>query len=215
MYYTLYNQPINETNKIQYTLCSQKNKSLIMSSNDNNVKKITPDDYIKRNIESRISITIPEKPTKKTMIWGEPTWYVIHTLAHKVKKEDFDFICKELLQLFYNICTNLPCPDCAGHATTYLNNINFSSIQTKEQLKHVFYNFHNSINKRKNYELFPYEDLDEKYSKANTINIINNFLYYFQDKSTSNKMIATEMYRSRIILRIKEWLSKNINHFDL
>ena len=153
-------------------------------------------------------------PPKKNMIWGEPTWLFFHTLAHKVKEEDFSSIRSELLQLFYGICANLPCPECASHAMSYLNNVNFQAIQTKRQLKDLFFHFHNVANEKKHIPLFKYEDLDEKYSKAITINIIQNFLFHFLNKSANHKMMANELHRSRVVLKIKEWLNNNIQHFE-
>ena len=43
--------------------------------------------------------------------WGEPTWYLFHTLAEKINDESFPTIREELLNVFYSICSNLPCPE--------------------------------------------------------------------------------------------------------
>jgi hypothetical protein len=160
---------------------------------------------------SSLPTTLP--PPIKKMQWGEPTWIFLHTMSQKVKEEHFNIIRIELLQMIYNTCSILPCPDCANHAISYLNQINFNALQTKKQLIDLIYTFHNEVNQRKQFEIFPYENLD-KYSKAITVNVINNFLYVIQNKSSNNKMIANELYRKRIIISIKEWLYKNINHFD-
>lgn len=163
--------------------------------------------------KEEITVVIPENKNTKSMKWGEPTWFFFHTLAEKVKEESFKKIRVELLNIIYTVCVNLPCPTCASHATEYMNNINFNTIQTKDQLKEMLYIFHNSVNKRKNFPLFPRENLDEKYSKANTINIIQNFMMHFSDRHASIHMIANDMHRQRITKKLKDWMNTNIHHF--
>ena len=109
------------------------------------------------------------------MVWGKPTWYMLHTMAEKIKVEHFPRLRLELLNIIVRICNNLPCPDCANHATAYMNRMNFDNIQTKEQLKLMLYQFHNHVNTKKNYPLFPMNQLDSTYQQANTTNIITNF----------------------------------------
>uniref|UniRef100_A0A6C0HI20 thiol oxidase n=1 Tax=viral metagenome TaxID=1070528 RepID=A0A6C0HI20_9ZZZZ len=157
---------------------------------------------------------IPEDPSKKKMKWGEPIWFFFHTIAEKVKPESFSSIRMELLQIITNICKNLPCPYCSQHAITYLANTNINNIQTKEQLIEFFYTFHNEVNQRKGFDLFPRELLHDKYSKANTVNIINYFLIHLLDKSYSIRMIADDFHRKRLVEHIKKWLINNLQHFD-
>ena len=159
-------------------------------------------------------ITSPqEKPKVKTMKWGEPTWFLFHTLSEKIKEESFASLKPELIQLIYSICTNLPCPDCSNHAKAYLDKINFNMIQNKEQLINMFFVFHNSVNKRKGYPLFKNDELHEKYSKAITVNIIQNFLHAFTQKNKNVHMIANDMHRKRILNTITAWFDKNIQNF--
>ena len=153
-------------------------------------------------------------PKKKSMKWGEPTWFLFHTLAEKVKDEAFPYIRTELLTIISTICKNLPCPDCAGHATEYINGINFNNIQTKEQLKDMLYVFHNVVNQRKMFPLFPREQLESKYSQANTIAIIQNFMVHFQDKHASIRMIANDFHRNNIADQMKKWFNENIQYFN-
>lgn len=165
--------------------------------------------------KEEVIIVPPENKNTKSMKWGQPIWFFFHTLAEKIKEESFKKIRAELLNIIYTVCVNLPCPTCASHATEYMNNINFNTIQTKEQLKEMLYVFHNSVNKRKNFPLFPRENLEEKYSKANTINIIQNFMIHFSDRHASIHMIANDMHRQRITKKLKDWMNINIHHFLL
>lgn len=164
-----------------------------------------------------ISTPSPEtpSPSPKKMKWGEPTWFLLHTLAEKIKPSSFLTIRSELLYNIYTICTNLPCPICAEHAKQYLDSINFNTILSKDDLKQVLFNFHNHLNAKKGFPIFMQEELDAKYSKANTINIIYNFMNSFLDKNRAPQMISTDMFRRRIALKLSDWFTNNITHFEL
>jgi hypothetical protein len=62
---------------------------------------------------------------------------------------------------------------------------------------------------------FPHDQLIAKYSAANTINIIHNFMPHFEDRQRSMKLIADDLHRSRIALQLKAWFNKNIGCFEL
>jgi len=153
--------------------------------------------------------------TPKKMKWGQPTWFLLHTLAEKVKSESFPLIRNELLQNIYNICTNLPCPICSDHAMQYLNSINFNTILTKQDLKIILFDFHNQLNIKKGFSIFMENDLNEKYSKANTINIIHNFMDSFLEKDKIPQITTNSMFRRRIASKLAEWITNNIVHFEL
>lgn len=173
---------------------------------------LPPTRTITRNVVEQPAPADTTKPKK--MKWGEPTWYLFHALAEKVKEERFQAIRGELLNTIYVICKNLPCPLCANHATQYMNAINFNTIQTKQDLIDLLWNFHNEVNKKKNFPVFPYEQLSEKYSRANLINIIQVFMLHFKDKHASLRMIADDMYRQQISAKMQEWFRHNIQSFN-
>jgi hypothetical protein len=158
--------------------------------------------------------TVQETSTKKSMVWGEPTWFFLHTICEKVKNESFAIVRFELLKHIYNICTNLPCPYCSAHAKIYLNSINFNAISSKEELKLMLFTFHNSVNARKHNPVFPIEELDSKYSRANTRNIFKHFIVHFNDTYRSPGMIADDLFRKQLSKALVEWFNVNSIHFD-
>lgn len=155
----------------------------------------------------------PEVTTPK-MKWGPPTWALFHTLAEKVNESEFAKIRKSLLDTIYVICSNLPCPDCANHAKQYMDGINFNTIITKEQLKSLLFQFHNSVNTRKGVPLFPLDQLDPLYSRGNLMVIIQNFMGHFRDKHRSIRMIANDFHRSKIADKLQVWFQTNIQYFS-
>ena len=169
---------------------------------------------IRRNVVEQPVVADTNTNKPKKMKWGEPTWYLFHALAEKVKEEQFQSVRGELLNTIYVICKNLPCPMCASHATQYMNAINFNTIKTKNDLIDLLWNFHNEVNQKKNFPIFPHEQLAEKYSRANLINIIQLFMYHFKDKHASLRMIADDMYRQQISTKMQEWFRQNIQSFD-
>ena len=152
------------------------------------------------------------KPSK--MPWGKPTWFMLHTLAEKIKPEHFQQLRVEIFNIIKRICNNLPCPDCTTHATNYINGINFDNIHTKEQLKIMLFQFHNSVNKNKNVPLFDYKDLDSTYKSAVTTNIITNFFHFFLKQSYSGRMGTDNFHRTRMVQDVKRWFQTNIQYFD-
>lgn len=157
---------------------------------------------------------VPDPTQKKPMLWGEPTWLFLHTIAHKVKDESFTLVRRDLMNNIYAICCNLPCPTCSQHAKQYLDSINFSAITTKEQLKQMLFTFHNSVNARKSLPMFPVEQLDNKYSLAITSKIFNNFIVHFNDTYRSPGMIADDLYRKQLSKWLIEWFRNNNMHFE-
>ena len=146
--------------------------------------------------------------------WGPSTWFLFHTLAHKIHAVDFELVRVELLDIIKTVCKFLPCPTCAQHATEYTQNLNASNIRSKDDLKMYLFKFHNDVNTRRGRETFSLNDLDSKYGSANTVNVIKNFLAVFQYKSGSFNMIANDMQRQRQTELIKAWFNNNIQRFD-
>jgi hypothetical protein len=201
---------------MQFTV-NRKNYQTVSPQNNNAqpIPGISFASKVGRTLPSpAVSVDLPEKKEKKVMTWGEPTWFLFHTLSEKVKEDAFPLIRKELLDKIYSICKFLPCPTCAEHAIAYLNGINFNAIRTKDDLKFLFFNFHNEINKKKGYPIFSFSDLDDKYSKANTVAILQYFMMHFEKKSKSIRMIANDFHRSNLVLSLKEWFNANIQYFD-
>jgi hypothetical protein len=159
--------------------------------------------------------SVSSLPKKKSMKWGEPTWFLFHTLAEKIKPESFSEIYLELINVINMICSNLPCPDCAKHAAKYMSTVNVYSIQNKDHLRIMLHRFHNEVNNKKGVDQFPFENLTPKYSTANTVNIIQYFMVHFEDKGRSIRLIADDLHRARICSQLRAWFSKNIGFFEL
>jgi hypothetical protein len=205
-------------------LFTNHRKNIIQSANKPNSYELRPE-YL-TIAHHRASVYVPStpaplptppppvEPTKKPMKWGEPTWFFFHTIAEKIKPEYFAEYKNEVFEIIKNVCSTLPCPNCAQHATEYMQKINFQNIRTKEDLQIMLWAFHNEVNKRKGFTIFPIEELSAKYKTALTRNIIQYFLYHHEDKHASFRMIADDYYRSRVSANLRTWFIKYIHIFN-
>jgi len=160
------------------------------------------------------SLPSPPTPPSSNRVWGKPTWYVLHTLAHKVKPELFQHIRRELLDVVTRICTNLPCPMCANHASEYLRKINYDAIQTPQDLKMLLFQFHNAVNSRKSAPLFHFSELDSTYDVAITVNMIQNFMIVFQQSHNNGAQININTFsKNRTIQHLQTWFREYLQCF--
>jgi len=144
-------------------------------------------------------------------IWGPPIWTFLHTLAAKIKEEDYNRLIPELLSLIKRVCSLLPCPECSQHATIFLGKIQLKNISTKKDFINTIYLFHNSVNHRNKKPLYSYSNID-MYKNYNFINVFKNFVRVYNTKGNMN-MINESFRRDFVIKDLKKWLRKNIASF--
>ena len=95
-----------------------------------------------------------------------------------------------------------------------MKKIYFQNIRTKEDLQLMLWSFHNEVNTRKGFALFPFENVSTKYSLAKTRNVIQHFIHHHQDKHASFRMIADDLNRQRVTHKIRNWFIQHIQLFE-
>ena len=148
-----------------------------------------------------------------TKIWGPCTWYLFHSLAEKIKEESFNSIKIELINIIRQLCGNLPCPECAAHASGYMRRLNIVKITCKNDLKMMLWSFHNEVNSRLRKKTFTIEELNDKYSKANLENIVKYFIQTWNRPNRNPKMMVASLHKNMGIKHFAQWFNKNYNHF--
>lgn len=148
------------------------------------------------------------------MKWGAPTWALFHTIPEKLSAKNFVENKTSIIQLIMTICNNLPCPSCSQHATQYMRKVNFNAIHTTEDLKKMLYIFHNSVNERKKYAEYPYDDLNDKYSNLDFNQVVNKFMFHFQQKVYAMNLIAQQISRQKQVVIVKKWFLDNMHLFQ-
>ena len=147
----------------------------------------------------------------KIEIWGPATWTFFHTIAEKIKEEQFHVVGLQLFSIIRRICLNLPCPECSQHATAFLNRVNFSKIHSKDEFKNMLCFFHNEVNKKKRKPLYPCSEL-AIYADYNLVHVFNRFVVTYQTKGNM-KLIAESFQRKIVILEVKKWLTEHLQYF--
>jgi len=138
--------------------------------------------------------------------WGKCTWIFIHSLAEKVKENDFSIISAHIIKWVISICKILPCPYCASHANIMLKSYNFKKIINKNDLKQFLFEFHNKVNKRIRKKQYPisilnmYKNID--FRKA-TANWYNNFIVLQYDVKTIWEKKERNKVRNQILNSLK------------
>ena len=139
--------------------------------------------------------------------WANPTWFFFHTLIEKIQPEQYMIIKNELLDHIKNICSILPCPDCAAHATEYMRKIR-RTPQDKEGFKRMLYQFHNTVNIRTKKSLFEYSAM-EMYARVNLNVCYRLFRNEFVKKTYNPKMLMDSMNRVTYIKNLDKWMIQN------
>lgn len=139
-------------------------------------------------------------------IWGNNVWNLFHTIAHKIKEDRFEFHKNNIIYILENICNTLPCPDCSKDATDMLKRVNFSQINNKADFKLLIFNFHNAINTKLNKPLFDFNELDNRYSKANIDILYNNINIIYTSNTNIPQLMTSSFHRNILFPKIKEAL---------
>jgi hypothetical protein len=144
-------------------------------------------------------------------IWGPPVWRLFHTLAENINEDHFLYLKISIFNIIRRICMFLPCPDCAEHAIRFLAKININKIKNKTEFKDMLYVFHNTVNKRKNKQLFNYSQLDN-YKQHNVGVVFNEFVKVYHTKGNMNQI--SESFQRKLLLNdLKNWLINNSKYF--
>ena len=149
----------------------------------------------------------------KKEIWGPAIWNLFHTIASKIKEDQYPIIKQQLFVFIRRICRLLPCPDCSNHATAFLSKINDNKITTKTELIKFLFFFHNSVNNRKQKEIFKIENINQ-YNNNNLTNVYNYFVGIFSNATKGNMgTIADNFHRNILTTDFKKWITCNSNSF--
>jgi hypothetical protein len=166
------------------------------------------------SIQNRPIVQDPPPPSPVKLKWGKPIWTFFHVMAQKMRSEYFHLIIGDFMRIISLICNVLPCPVCSKHAIEYINSVNINNIRTKDDLRQFFYTFHNTVNKRKGYPIFPQESVVSTYENMNTFLVCKEFMYHFEDRNRSLKLLTDDFIRRRTVPQVKTWINSNIQYFE-
>lgn len=145
--------------------------------------------------------------------WGNAVWLLFHTLAEKLKDEHKAEVNILLIHIT-NICANLPCPDCQQHASRVMAGVNKANISSsKQSLIDFLWSFHNSVNQRTKTAFYPKESL-EIYKRANTVNVIQNFINIMSATSNNEKTMLHGFHRALYMKQFIDYAKNNLYKYN-
>jgi len=145
--------------------------------------------------------------------WGNIVWYFFHTLAYKLKDTESSH-ASNLLEIFINICYNLPCPHCRKDAIYLLNKANTKIVSTKSDLIRFMWQFHNIVNRKLTKKNLTFEEHNVIYENANTIVAINTYVDMLNKSQISYFSISNSKLKNEHKLKIINYLKQNMWRFN-
>ena len=146
--------------------------------------------------------------------WGSITWIMLHSLAEKIKDDDFEHEKDFLVGLLFKVCQVLPCPSCAAHCSHYISRLKTNKIVSKTDYIAYLNNFHNNVNARLNKPLMSISECRDKYKQARLIPVLNLFIRVFSMKDASQSLMMNNMHKMRFVAQFKKDIQNRIKYFD-
>ena len=135
--------------------------------------------------------------------WGMPTWIFMHTLFAKMPDEKY--VATDALSQIKALCSVLPCPDCAGHATTFMSTVTVKNVATRSAFQHVLWGFHNFVNARLHKPVFTFDRMII-YESLSLSFVYGVFLQEFTKPRNIPKLFMDSMSRARVVEQFKKWM---------
>lgn len=138
-------------------------------------------------------------------MWGPPTWQFLHSLGEVIHPEHYQAVKMDLWKHVVELCSSVPCPDCAAHASSYLSKL--SVPPTKDDFRGALWTFHNQVNQQTSKPLFPREKLS-----MYRIPVITTFpkCKYAMKKQPYNPLLMIhKMKTGKAIEAMEKWLRLN------
>lgn len=148
--------------------------------------------------------------------WGNACWYLIHSISFKLKDDNFETI-DSLNKCIYNICINLPCPDCSDHAKETFAQAKKSGVKVRtiKELQLFWWKFHNLVNSRLKKPYVTFEDAEEKYKHAILSNIIIHFINIMDRNVPGERSMMYTMSRKTAVKKMVDFLKTHQSSFNI
>jgi len=142
--------------------------------------------------------------------WGRPFWVFFHALGATITEEKYNSIKGPLFFHFKQLCSTLPCPDCAQHAMVYLAKVPLP--QTLQDFNLFLWAFHNTVNARTHKPLLPVEQL-QMYKHAPLYHLFVCMKIAYTARAYNPNLITHNMNKMRNINAFSKWsLEQKLYH---
>ncbi len=144
--------------------------------------------------------------------WGNATWFMMHTLAQKLRPE-YAHAVPGLLMQFENVCRNLPCPDCAEHASRMFATANIRAVVDKDTLMRFLYELHDAVNRRLGKPCPTMDECCELYSRGRTVAILTHFFQVMKNIKSQDRAMIYGFRRQQCMKSFAEFMDANLHIF--
>lgn len=145
--------------------------------------------------------------------WGPIVWKTLHCITLKIKNEEFEKEKNYIIKIISDICINLPCPQCASHASNFIRRYKMKNIKNKDELIKYIFLMHNNVNKRLKKKSYNFDDI-EIYNSYDIKNVLTDYYKMNINLRTSERMMLHNYHRKMFISEFYNYFNRNIAKFD-
>jgi Erv1 / Alr family len=134
-------------------------------------------------------------------VWGPATWHLMHCMVLKIDDNINSSQLEDLKRMISRIISNLPCPYCTDHATSFLKANHFAGVKTISALRYFMFYFHNKVNERLKKPQMGYEEHIQLYVNMNLKIVVDHFFRIYKDMNQTSVTMMLRSYHRQIILK--------------
>lgn len=145
--------------------------------------------------------------------WGPIIWTLLHCIACKIKEEHFETEKLHLLKTISGICSNLPCPSCAMHATSIIQKYINTSVKTKNDLIKLILMLHNVVNRKLKKDIIYTMDDLSTYDNKVFRDVLVEYYIMMRTQKYSQKMMLNNFHRDTFLKKFYNYFTNNLSKF--
>ena len=145
--------------------------------------------------------------------WGPIVWKALHCITLKIKDEVFEKEKNNIIKIISNICSNLPCPQCASHASGFINKYKIKNVKNKDELIKYVFLMHNNVNKRLKKKIYNFDEI-EIYNNYDIKTVLGDYYRMNVNLRTTERMMLHNYHRRAFISEFYNYFNRNITNFD-
>jgi len=138
-------------------------------------------------------------------MWGQPTWQYLHSLGEVIHPEHYLAVKSVLWKHVVDLCSSVPCPECASHADSYLSKIPVPP--TKDAFRGTLWTFHNHVNLKTGKPVFPREKL--VMYRVPLVLTFPRCKYAMKRQPYNPLLMIHKMKTNKSIEAMEQWLKQN------
>lgn len=145
--------------------------------------------------------------------WGPIIWTLLHCIACKIKEEHFETEKLHLLKYISGICSNLPCPSCAMHASSIIQKYINTSVKTKSDLIKLILMLHNVVNRKLKKNIIYTMDGLSMYDNKVFRDVLIEYYIMMRTQKYSQKMMLNNFHRDTFLKKFYNYFTDNLSKF--